>query len=202
MNIRNFRLKGAGIANIVSPNHGARFEAGLPDTIIFHFTNMDSVEEALQRLSDPAAQVSAHLVIARDGSITQLVPFNTIAWHAGRSAYMGRSGFNKYAIGIEIDNAGRLTKEGQSYKSQFGKLYLEADVMTALHPNESGPSYWHRYTEKQISVVADICLTLSDTYGITTILGHEEVAPQRKDDPGPAFPLDELRTRVPGAGKT
>ena len=89
----------------------------------------------------------------------------------------------------------------------FGRAYPEKEVVEAVHrvdspsiglnrPNESSPSYWHRYTEKQIAVVQEVCVELMDAYGISSILGHEEIAPQRKTDPGPAFPLDTLRERA------
>jgi len=65
-----------------------------------------------------------------------------------------------------------------------------------VHRNESTPRYWLRYTEWQIATVSEICAALIATYPITMILGHEEIAPSRKQDPGPAFPLDKLRDRL------
>ena len=189
-------LEGTGVAYRESPNHGGSFGPGLPDTIIIHFTAEESAEASVNGLCDPRSKASAHLVIGRDGSITQLVPFDTIAWHAGRSAYQGRIGFNKYAIGIEIDNAGRLTKSGSQYRAWFGKTYPEGEVVEAVHRNESQPSCWHRYTNEQITIVRDLCILLVDTYPVDSILGHEEISPGRKVDPGPAFPLDNLREQV------
>ncbi len=189
-------LEGDGIGYKESHNHGGLFESGLPDTIIIHYTAGSSMKSSVQALCDPKMKASAHLVVGRDGSITQLVPFDTIAWHAGKSSYQGRVGFNHYSIGIEIDNAGRLTKSGDRYAAWFGKAYPEDEVIEAVHRNESTPSYWHRYTEEQITIVRDICAELIESYGISSILGHEEVSPQRKVDPGPAFPLDKLRERV------
>ena len=190
------RLEGEGVTYEESPNHGGAFGADLPDTLIIHYTAGASAESSVKTLCDPRMKVSAHLVIGRDGTITQLVPFDTIAWHAGKSSYEGRTGFNKYAIGIEADNAGRLTKSGDEYVAWFGRAYSEKEVVEAMHRNESEPSYWHRYTEKQIAVVQEVCVELMDAYKISSILGHEEIAPQRKTDPGPAFPLDTLRERV------
>jgi N-acetylmuramoyl-L-alanine amidase len=201
------RLEGNGVTYKESPNHGGAFSADLPDTIIIHYTAGASAESAVKTLCDPRMKVSAHLVIGRDGAITQLVPFDTVAWHAGKSSYEGRTGFNKYAIGIEVDNAGRLTKSGDEYVAWFGRAYPEKEVVEAVHqgdspsiglnrPNESKSSYWHRYTEEQIAVVQEVCVELMDAYEISSILGHEEIAPQRKTDPGPAFPLHTLRERV------
>ena len=196
MNIVNHRLEGEGISYSESPNHSGPFGENLPDTIIIHYTADRSPESAIRTLCNPRVKASAHLVIGRDESITQLVPFNTIAWHAGKSSYVGRSGYNKYSIGIEIDNAGRLTKRGNEYFSWFGKAYPENEVIEAVHRNENRPSFWHTFKEEQISIVQDICLILTDTYPITSILGHEDVSPNRKSDPGPAFPLEKLRARA------
>jgi N-acetylmuramoyl-L-alanine amidase len=192
----NHILKGDGVTFKKSPNHGDAFGTDLPDTIIVHYTADNSAESSVEALCDPKTKASAHLVIGRDGRITQLVPFDTIAWHAGKSTYRGRTGFNKYSIGIELDNAGRLTKSGGGYHAWFGKAYSEAEVVEAVHRNESTPTFWHLYTEAQIAVVHEVCVNLVETYRITSILGHEEISPSRKSDPGPAFPLDKLRERV------
>lgn len=192
----NHRIEGDGVTFKESPNHGGAFGTGLPDTIIVHYTAGSSAESSVETLCDPGTKASAHLVIGRDGRIAQLVPFDTIAWHAGKSTYRGRVGFNKYSIGIEIDNAGRLTKSGGGYHAWFGKIYPEAEVVEAVHRNESTPTYWHLYTEEQIAAVYELCVHLADSYRITSILGHEEISPTRKSDPGPAFPLDKLRERV------
>ena len=189
-------LKGEGVACKESPNHGGVFGTDLPDTIVIHYTAGSSAESSVHALCDPKMKAAPHLLIGRDGSITQLVPFDTTAWHAGRSAYRGRFEFNSYSIGIEIDNAGRLEKSGRGYTAWFGRAYPEEDVIEAVHRNESAPGYWHMYTEEQIAVVQEICILLIDTYGISLILGHEEISPGRKIDPGPAFPLDKLRERV------
>ena len=127
-----------------------------------------------------------------------MVPFNKIAWHAGESQYEGRTGFNKYSIGIEIDNAGILEKSGDKYLSWFGRVYPENEVVYATHRNEFSPRYWHLYTEVQIELVENVCELLMEYYPIKSILGHEEISPGRKTDPGPAFPLDKIRMRLLG----
>src|SRR5687767_7791791 len=85
------------------------------DTIIIHYTAGGSPESSIATLIDPNIRASAHVVVGRDNSVTQLVPFNLIAWHAGESQYGNRVGFNQYSIGIEIDNAGKLEKRGDKY---------------------------------------------------------------------------------------
>ncbi len=176
--------------------HSGEFDKNLPDTIILHYTAGSSLNGALSHLSKPSVQASAHLVVDRDGSIVQLVEFNKKAWHAGRSQYQGRSGFNQYAIGIEMVNAGPLNPSGDGFVSSFGKHYTAADAVLATHRNEQQSRYWHNYTEAQINCVSEICEILRDTYSITSILGHEEIAPARKKDPGPAFPLESLRQQL------
>lgn len=196
MRISNHYIAEEGVIRRETPNHSGPFAPDLPDTIIIHYTADSSAESSVNMLCDPRTKASAHLVIGRDGAIYQLLPFNLIAWHAGKSAYQGRVGFNRYSIGIELDNAGQLTKSGEQYVAWFGRAYPENDVVEAVHRNETRPSYWHRYTEEQITIAHGICTDLIEAYGISSILGHEEVSPGRKIDPGPAFPLDKLRERV------
>jgi N-acetylmuramoyl-L-alanine amidase len=192
MKIKNHKLQG-GVKYKESPNHGGEFA---PDTIIIHYTAGPSAESAINTFADPDKKVSAHLIVDFNGSITQMAPFNTVAWHAGKSRHKDRIGLNNYAIGIEIVNAGRLTRSGSKYVSWFGREYAVEEVMKAIHRNEDTATYWQRYTEKQITIVSEICSDLVKEYGIEYILGHEEISPGRKIDPGPAFPLDKLRNRI------
>jgi N-acetylmuramoyl-L-alanine amidase len=196
MQIQNHLLTGDSIRLVESPNRGGKFKARLPDAIIIHYTAGADAASSIRSLCNPQSKASAHLLVARDGQITQLVPFDTAAWHAGKSSYGGREGYNNYSIGIEIDNAGLLTKTGESYQSWFGRNYSADQVITAVHRNEKNARYWHVYSEAQIAAVEDICSLLIDKYGIKQILGHEEISPGRKVDPGPAFPLDKLRDRL------
>jgi N-acetylmuramoyl-L-alanine amidase len=167
-----------------------------PDTIIIHYTAGRDAATSAKYLADPTVQASAHLVIGRDGSVYQLAPFNKVTWHAGLSSYGGRKGFNQYSIGIELDNAGPLDKEGNKYVSWFKGVYPEDEVYKGTHRNESAPRYWHQFTQEQIDVCEEICLALIAQYKIRDILGHEEISPGRKTDPGPAFPLDRFRQRL------
>ncbi len=194
----NHRFK--DVNYIESPNQGGPFAPGLPDTIVIHYTAGANTESAIHTLCDDQREnkVSAHLVIARDGAVTQLLPFDIIGWHAGVSQWGTRSGFNKYALGIEIDNAGQLCERDGRYESWFGQSYPPEEVMRGVHRNQSEASYWHRYTGEQLAVVETVCAALLQRYGIQYILGHEEIAPSRKVDPGPAFPLDSMRSRLCG----
>lgn len=201
MRIEANRLAGDGVRFVPSPNDGGPFAAGAPDALVLHFTAGPDPEWALRLLCDPTPgrRVSCHLLVARDGAVIQLLPFDRIGWHTGRSAWGGRTEFNQLSLGIEIDNAGRLEARGGTYVSHLGHVYPGAEAVRATHRNESEPSWWHRYQENQVAVVEQLCRLLVTAYDLRFILGHEEIAPQRKDDPGPAFPLDELRQRVLGA---
>ena len=80
------------------------FEKGKLDTIVIHYT-AGPFQSSLNTLKNPKVKASAHVIVDRDGSVTQLIPFNEIAWHAGESSYGTRTGLNKYSIGIEIVNS-------------------------------------------------------------------------------------------------
>ncbi|GAB4326900.1 MAG: hypothetical protein Kow0037_00110 [Calditrichia bacterium] len=193
MEIKNHRLEGEGIAYQPSPNRGGELR---PDAIVIHYTAGRDVQSAVATLCNPDVRASAHLVIGRVGEIYQLVPFNRVAWHAGKSSFGGREGYNGYSIGIELDNAGLLTRNGTRYYSWFGREYPESEVFYGVHRNQQVARYWHRYTERQIELTETLCRLLMAKYPIREILGHEEISPHRKIDPGPAFPLDKLRYRL------
>ena len=176
-----------------SPNHSGNIQ---PDTIVIHYTAGASAESSVRTLCNPDAGASAHVVIGRDGSITQLVHFNVKAWHAGKSSFNGRTGLNNYSVGIEIDNAGILEKAGEAYVSWFGRKYAQDEGLEARHRNEDFKRYWHLFTEAQITAATELCEALLKAYDIRYILGHEEISPGRKHDPGPAFPLDKIRERL------
>ena len=199
MEIKDHILYGKNVKKMVpSPNHGSEFRDGALDTVIIHYTG-GPYKQSINTLTNPRVRASAHVIVDRDGSITQLVPFNLIAWHAGKSYYRGRTGFNNFSIGIEIVNSGPLTKSGNVFRSWYGEAFSPTEVIEAVHRNELRPRYWHIYTPEQIETVTEFSHLLINTYGIKYILGHEEVAPGRKLDPGPAFPLDKLRDRLLGS---
>lgn len=201
MEIKDHLLTGTNVKKMVeSPNHSGEFEKGNLDTVIMHYT-AGPYKTSLRTLINPKVRASAHVIIDRDGSITQLVPFNLQAWHAGNSYYNGRTGFNKYSIGIEIVNSGYLTKSGNIYRAWYGESFNPSEVVEAIHRNQSTPRYWHVYTPEQIDAAYELVQLLIDTYGIKSILGHEEIAPKRKTDPGPAFPLDKFRDRLLGTDR-
>jgi len=201
MEIKNHILTGSNVKTMVkSPNHSGKFEKGDLDTVIMHYT-AGPYKTALRTLINPRVRASAHVIIDRDGTITQLIPFDIIAWHAGRSYYKGRSGFNKFSLGVEMVNSGYLSKSGNIYRAWYGDAFNPSEVIEAVHRNHTNPKYWHVYTPEQIDAAYDLVQLFIDTYGIKIILGHEEIAPKRKTDPGPAFPLNKFRERLLGTSR-
>lgn len=192
----NGLLQGRKVKHKLVNKHSGAFAANLPDMLVMHYTAGSSLDGAVSHLMNPRVQASAHLVIGRDAHIVQLVEFSNKAWHAGRSKYLDRKGLNQYSIGIELDNAGPLKAAGSKFISDFGKYYDPDEVIEATHRNESAPRFWHAYTEEQLECVRDVCEVLIERFTIKTLVGHEEIAPQRKSDPGPAFPLNKFRAQL------
>lgn len=180
---------------VKSPNTGGKYT---PKYLVIHFTAGRSAESSISSLCNPASKASAHLVIGRDGRITQLVPFNTVAWHAGKSRWEGLIGLNSHSIGIELDNAGKLDRAGSSWESWFKAVYPNDSVIEAVHKNESRLHGWHNYTAEQIEATVEVGALLVAEYGLTDVLGHEDIAPTRKVDPGPAFPMKNYKARLMG----
>jgi N-acetylmuramoyl-L-alanine amidase len=148
---------------IRSANIGRRLRSR--EFIVIHYTEGQSATAAIEWLTIPKSQVSSHIVIARDGTITQLVPFDTIAWHAGESYWKGMRYLNYYSIGIELDNAGRMTRNGNIWRASFKKDYPEGEVMEAIHKFDRKPYGWHNYPSEQIQAMIDLCKLLVTQYG-------------------------------------
>lgn len=144
-----------------SPNFDNR--RAPPDMLVLHYTGMRTAVEAVARLRDPEARVSAHYVVDEDGSILRLVPEERRAWHAGRGVWQGETDCNAASIGIEIVNPGH----------EFGyRAFPEAQI------------------EALIALVGDIRSrwTIADA----RIIAHSDLAPDRKEDPGELFPWKRL----------
>ena len=189
--------KDVGPAN--SPNHGAALAR--PSLLVMHFTAGRSFDTSVKWLMDPAAKASAHVVIGRGGEVRQLVPFNVVAWHAGQSSWLGHDGCNAFSIGIELDNAGELKRQGGEWRAWFGATINPSEVMEAEHQDGGGVTGWHCYTDQQLEAALQAALGILSAYPcITDIAGHEDIAPHRKRDPGPAFPMESFKARVLGRG--
>ncbi len=198
MRVRNHRLlddSDSPVAYLESPNRGGALS---PRFLVMHFTAGASAASSIAHLTKKGAGASAHLVIGRDGAITQLVPFNRVAWHAGTSRWQGISGLNRHSIGIELDNAGELSDTPAGWTSWFGRIYPDDDVVVAAHRHDGVETGWHRYPEAQIMAALAASEAIFGHYGLEDVLGHDDIAPERKRDPGPAFPLDRFAGRLRG----
>ncbi len=198
MRLKNHRLiddEGGSVSFRKSPNTGGELN---PSYLIMHYTAGGSAQSAIDTLCDRSARASAHVVIGRDGAVTQLVPFNRVAWHAGPSRWHGLVGLNKHSIGIEMENAGSLTAHGDDWLSWFNRSYKAEDVMVAAHKHEDVDRGWHIYPEVQFDRVIEISRLLVQRYGLRDVLGHDDISPGRKSDPGPAFPLASVASAVLG----
>jgi N-acetylmuramoyl-L-alanine amidase len=149
---------------VPSPNVEARKDGRTPDMILLHYTGMRTGAAALERLCAPDSKVSAHYVVFEDGRIVQCVPEDRRAWHAGVASWAGEPDINSCSIGIEIVNPGH----------EFGY-----------------PDFPLRQTAAVISLCRSI-LTRRGPLAPDRILGHSDVAPARKQDPGEKFPWDRL----------
>ncbi len=141
-----------------SPNHDARPAGQAVDILLLHYTGMESATEALERLCDPTTQVSAHHCIDEDGTVYRLIDEARRAWHAGQSCWAGETDINARSIGIELVNPGH----------EFGYRAFPAPQMTAL-----------------IALTTDILAR--HPIPPERVLGHSDVAPLRKQDPGELF---------------
>lgn len=164
-----------------------------PDIIVLHYTGSNNVNSDIDTLFNSKKQVSVQFVIDLEGTIHQLMPINKIAWHAGESRLGNRTWLNKYSIGIEIVNAGFLTEKSDgSFTTWYGEPVKKEDVVLLKHKNESKERYWHTYTNKQINSVKALCEVICDEFNIGYIVGHDDISPGRKQDPGPAFPIEKI----------
>ncbi len=139
--------------------------------LVLHYTGMQDAASAIARLCDPEAKVSSHYLVAEDGQILRLVDESKRAWHAGQSYWRGITDVNSASIGIEIVNPGH----------EFG---------------------YRPFPEEQIDALVTLVADIKDRHGITrgNVVGHSDVAPRRKQDPGELFPwarLAKLRLALP-----
>lgn len=187
-------LQGEDVFQRPTQNHNANIS---PKFLVFHYTACDAVTAINTFLrSTGSNRTSAHLVVDRDGSVTQMVRFNRRAWHAGESQWMGFNDLNTHSIGIEVVNLGYLQRfaDGTFRPKLGGSPVPASDVVEARHklPAEHH-RYWQAYTTQQLDTCQALATALVERYGLRDIVGHDDIAPARKVDPGPAFPLASIR---------
>ena len=145
---------------IKSPNHSIKYRNKKNiKFIVLHYTGMQSERVSIERLTSKKSKVSSHYLINKEGKITKMVDEKKIAWHAGKSKWKNFVNLNSQSIGIELVNKGH----------QFG---------------------YENFSKKQILKLALLCKILIKKYKIKkkNILGHSDIAPLRKTDPGEKFP--------------
>ena len=148
---------------IEAPSPNYDVRRGPPDMIVLHYTGMPTGEAALQRLCDPEAKVSSHYLVEEDGRVFRLVPEERRAWHAGKSWWKGETDVNARSIGIEIVNPGH----------EWGyREFPDAQVEAVIGLLDDIRSRWQVSNDR--------------------IVGHSDVAPDRKEDPGELFPWKRL----------
>lgn len=191
------RLAGDNVSFKATPNVGGALK---PRFLVMHYTAGSSAASSIASLcaQKPQGNASAHIVLARDGAITQLAPFNVVTWHAGVSQWNGIVGLNSASIGIEIDNAGPMNVVGDRFMAWFGREYPAAEVMMAAHKHGGPVRPWHAYTQAQIERCLELAELLVEHYGLIDVIGHDDIARGRKQDPGPAFPLASIASRALG----
>ncbi len=142
-----------------SPNFKASKKVRNIKFLIIHYTGMKNFQSAVDRLKDPNSEVSSHYVISRSGRVLELVKPRDIAWHAGVSAWRGIKNINKNSVGIELENKGH----------DFG---------------------YQKFSKAQIRNLIILLKKLKKKFKIKNIniIGHSDVAPSRKIDPGEKFP--------------
>jgi len=160
-------MSGLDIRERPSPNHDSRGDiiAGTPriDMLVLHYTGMQSARAALDRLCDAAARVSSHYLVEEDGAVWRLVPEERRAWHAGISYWRGETVLNTVSIGVEIVNPGH----------EWG---------------------YRAFPEAQMQAVEALCRDILARRPIPAhrIVGHSDIAPTRKSDPGELFDWPRL----------
>ncbi len=160
-----------------------------PKFLVIHFTCGMTGRSSVQWWKNPKAKgACAHFVIERDGELLQCRPCNRTCGHAGVSYWKGTSGLNSCSIGIELANAGNAVKNGLL----FDKYRPQNGITAATHKNGLC-GFWENYSEAQLKTCFELARTLHRTYSFDDIVGHDDIAPQRKNDPGPLFPMAELK---------
>ena len=176
-----------GVRQIASPNYDSRPPGVEADLIVVHgislppgefggpwidrlFTNALPADVHPYFTEVCSMRVSSHLVVKRDGAVTQYVKFTERAWHAGKSIYQGREACNDFSVGVELEGTDTLPYEA----AQYGALAKIVAALCAAYPRLSPQR----------------------------VVGHSDIAPGRKTDPGPAFDWPLARRLIAAAGKT
>jgi N-acetylmuramoyl-L-alanine amidase len=178
---------------LLSPSGGPM---NIRRALVIHFTNGATAQSSIEYWRSLGNGTCAHLVIDRDGTIFQCRPFNRTAGHAGVSRWRDPKsgalypGANAFAIGIELANAGNdggVIEWARKHAPEF------AGTMLAKHRNGGAVERWEQFPLAQLAACESAAKALVARYNLDDITGHDCIAPERKNDPGPAFPMQALR---------
>jgi N-acetylmuramoyl-L-alanine amidase len=175
-----------------------------PEIAVVHYAVTDSLDATYRAMK--YRNFFAHVTV--DGwqeesgtwvtQIAQHLPFNRRGAHAGLSDYKGRAKVNGFGLGIEIANPGPLVEKDGSLFTVYGKEW-HGPVFEGRHRNPNVKyEYWAGFQDSEIDAVIHLCYLWRREYGIYDAVGHDEIAPNRKIDPGPAFPIELVRSTVFG----
>lgn len=188
---------GSAVEQMKSGNTGGNFKS-TPKIVVMHYTAGSSARSSAEWFRSPQNKnSSAHVVIERDGTIIQCVEFGKVAWHAGRSRWRELVGLNQYSIGIELANFGWLRPAGGKWVTFTGKPIAEPYIARHRNGNpdgSGGPIGWEPFPAEQFEAARGLVEALMAEYGVSEIVGHDDIAPIRKSDPGPAFDMTKFRT--------
>lgn len=193
-----------------------------PDYLMVHYTATDNAASPISWFKNNTTntdKIAAHIVLDIDGTITQMVAFNKRANHAGYSTWDGVDGMNQHAIGIELVNPGFVEQllDG-SFRREVGrnaankpiyKTYpasLVPKLVQAQHKNKflagASAAFWFAYPQAQLTALYALSKLLIQHYQLVQALGHDDVSPVRKPDPGPAFNWASFKQHVLGSTNT
>jgi N-acetylmuramoyl-L-alanine amidase len=168
--------------------------------LVIHYTAGWSAQSSVNFWKTSAARgANAHLVIDRDGSVIQCRRFNTTAAHAGVSRWKDpKTGkmynlLNGCSIGIELANSGDMGRRKFPPTTGSGLDGKPVPVKTARHKNGGTPCLWEVYDPRQLDSLWAIAQLLVTRYKLDDVVGHDDISPNRKTDPGPLFPMSQFR---------
>lgn len=168
-----------------------------PTFLIIHYTATETASSPINWFKDTKTntqKIAAHIVLGKDGAITQMIPFNKKANHAGSSNWDGVDGMNTNAIGIEIVNPGMVSKTFPAKTNPIVKASHKHNL-----PGTGNNEFWFVYPQAQLAALYQLSKVILATYpSIKSVLGHDDVSPYRKVDPGPAFSWDAFKQAVYG----
>lgn len=197
---RHRLLRNGAEVRFAPPRHAEGAAMPVRRFLVMHFTAGWSLESTLDWWRQPAAKgASAHIIIDRDGTVVQCRPFNQTAGHAGVSSWRDRKtgtmyrNLNSCAIGIELCNVGDLPRSTYPAAMDVALANRPIPFRELAHKHGGPVRKWEVFPEAQLASARDVAATLVERYRLDDVVGHEDIAPERKEDPGPAFPMTNFR---------